>query len=152
MKIQILGIGKVREPFYRAGIEDYLGRLGRYVKVEVFEAPRERSGGREDLEAAYSRVRDRHLKAAVRVALDENGEQMTSTRLAGWIEDMRASGHAAVSFVAGGAHGLAGTALADSSKVLSLSSMTLPHQMARMVLAEQLYRAFTILKGEPYHK
>jgi 23S rRNA (pseudouridine1915-N3)-methyltransferase len=152
VKIQILGIGKVREPFYRDAIDDYLGRLGKHIKVESLETTREMSGSEADREAAYIKVRDKHLAATLRVALDERGRQMSSRQLADWLSRKRDEGTASISFILGGAHGLAKTAMEESDLVLGLSEMTLPHQMARLVLAEQLYRAFTIIKGEPYHK
>ena len=106
MKIQILGIGKVRERYYREAIDDYLGRLEKYIAVDSLETTREMSGSEADREAAYRKVRDRHLAATVRVALDERGRQMSSAQLADWLRGKRDEGTASISFVLGGAHGM----------------------------------------------
>jgi 23S rRNA (pseudouridine1915-N3)-methyltransferase len=86
------------------------------------------------------------------VALDEGGRLITSETLADWIDDQMVGGVRYVSFLIGGAHGLDDDVREDASWSLSLSPMTLPHQLARVVLLEQLYRAMTIIRGEPYHK
>ncbi len=152
MNIQILGIGKVRETYYRKGMEEYLKRLSGYSSVEVREVPKERSGNESDKEKAYSPLRKTHLKGQIRVVLDEGGQQKTSEELASWLGDVIKDGVGRVSFLLGGPHGLCRSAIDDSNMRLSLSAMTLPHQMARLLLVEQLYRAFTILRKEPYHK
>lgn len=152
MKLQVLGIGKVREPFYRDGVEEYAGRIKHYLPIEVIEFAKERSGAARDLEVTYSKVRKDHLKGSVRVALDRTGRAMSSEKLAAWLENAMVSGESLASFVIGGPHGLATGALEDSGLTLSLSTLTLPHQMARLLLMEQLYRAMTIIRGEPYHK
>lgn len=152
MKIQILGIGKIREPYFREAIEEYSRRIGYYVPFRVRDAAKEISGSEQDLETAYSRLRKEHQKGDLRVALDRKGRVMSSDDLAAWFERAMIDSVGLVSFVIGGPHGLAGSALADSDQVISLGAMTLPHQMARLVLVEQVYRAFTIIKGEPYHK
>ena len=152
MNIQILGIGKVREPFYRKGMEEYLKRLSGYSSVEVREVPKERSEKESDKEKAYSPLKKTHLKAGIRVVLEEGGQQKTSEELASWLEDVIKDGVGRVSFLLGGPHGLCRSAIDDSNMRLSLSTMTLPHQMARLLLVEQLYRAFTIIRREPYHK
>ncbi len=152
MNIQILGIGKVRESYYREGMEEYLKRLSGYSSIEVREVPKERSEKESDKENAYNSLRKTHLKAEVRVALEEGGQQKTSQELASWLGDVIKDGVGRVSFLLGGPHGLCKSALDDSNMRLSLSAMTLPHQMARLLLVEQLYRAFTILRREPYHK
>ncbi len=152
MNIQILGIGKVKEPYYREGMEEFLKRLSGYSSVEIREVPKERSERESDKEKAYSSLRKTHLKADIRVALEEGGQQKTSQELASWLGDVIKDGVGRVSFLLGGPHGLCKSAIDDSNMRLSLSAMTLPHQMARLLLVEQLYRAFTILRGEPYHK
>jgi 23S rRNA (pseudouridine1915-N3)-methyltransferase len=152
LKLQVLGIGKVREAFYRDGVNEYAGRIQHYLPVKVIEVAKERSGAARDLEDAYSKVRKDHLKASVRVALDRTGRAMSSEKLAAWLENAMVNGESMASFVIGGPHGLAPGALEDSGVALSLSTLTLPHHMARLLLMEQLYRAMTIIRGEPYHK
>jgi 23S rRNA (pseudouridine1915-N3)-methyltransferase len=152
LKIQILGIGKIREPFYRDGITEYVKRIKAYGSLEMRETAKERSGSESDLQAAYDPVRKEYLRADIRVALDRNGKSMSSEDLAEWLDGAMRSGSRRVSFLVGGPNGLAPGALEDSTMVLSLSLMTLPHQMARLMLLEQLYRGFSILRGEPYHR
>ncbi|UCG38428.1 MAG: 23S rRNA (pseudouridine(1915)-N(3))-methyltransferase RlmH [bacterium] len=152
MKVQILGIGRIREAFYREAVEHYLVRIRRYVPIELKETAKERTGRPQDLETAYAKVRRDHVKAGMPVALDKGGKAVSSEELAAWLEKAMLDGLDIVSFVIGGPHGLAPSALKDSRQVLSLSALTLPHQMARLVLAEQIYRALSIIRGEPYHK
>ncbi|MDF1536503.1 MAG: 23S rRNA (pseudouridine(1915)-N(3))-methyltransferase RlmH [bacterium] len=152
MKLQVLGIGKIREPFYKDGVDEYAGRIRHYLPIRVIEAAKERSGNPRDLEEAYSKLRKDHMKASARVALDRTGRAMSSEKLAGWLENAMVTGQDLASFIIGGPHGLASGAVEDSGLVLSLSALTLPHQMARLLLMEQLYRAMTIIRGEPYHK
>ncbi|TNF47576.1 23S rRNA (pseudouridine(1915)-N(3))-methyltransferase RlmH, partial [bacterium] len=151
-KIQILGIGKVREQHYKEGIQFYLKRLGSYCSVQIREVTKEKSGSESSLEEAYGSLKKQHMSAEVRVALDQRGESMTSKEFAVWMQKVTNKGVRRVSFLLGGPHGLPDSAISDSSEVLSMSSMTLPHQMARLLLLEQIYRAFTIMRGEPYHK
>jgi 23S rRNA (pseudouridine1915-N3)-methyltransferase len=152
LRIQVLGIGKIREPYFREAVEEYGRRIGYYVPIKVRDAAKEISGSVQDLETAYARLKKEHHKAALRVALDRNGRIMSSEELASWIEKTMLDSVDLVSIVIGGPHGLAPSALADSNQVISLGAMTYPHQLARLLLLEQLYRAFTIIKGEPYHK
>ncbi len=148
----MLGIGKIREPYFREAIEEYSRRIGYYAQIRVRDAAKEISASSQDLETAYGRLQKEHLKADLKMALDRKGRVMSSEDLAAWFEKAMLDSVGMVSFIIGGPHGLAGSALTDSDQRLSLGAITLPHQMARLVLVEQVYRAFTILKGEPYHK
>jgi len=152
LNITVLAIGKVREPFYRSGMSEYAKRLSGYCGFEIIETVKERSGQEKDLEKAYLPLRKKHMGAGMSVALHQGGRHMTSEALAGWLEGLMNEGTKNASFVLGGPHGLAESAVRESRLILSLSEMTLPHQMARLLLVEQLYRAFTIIRGEPYHK
>lgn len=152
MKVQVLGIGKIREPYFREAVEEYTRRIGYYVPIRVRDAAKEISGSDQDLETAYDRLKKEHQKADLKVALDRKGRVMSSEDLAAWFEKAMFNSVDLVSFVIGGPYGLADSALADSDQTLSLGAMTIPHQMARLLLVEQVYRAFTIIKGEPYHK
>ncbi|HEV2061839.1 MAG TPA: 23S rRNA (pseudouridine(1915)-N(3))-methyltransferase RlmH [Solirubrobacteraceae bacterium] len=134
MKVRILAIGRLRPP-YVDDVDHYLKMLTRYARVEVVEL---REG--DDVER---RIGDRSFV----VQLDERGRQMTSEGLAAWLEERRQSGRD-LCFVIGGPYGIE---LARADLTLSLGRMTLPHQLARVVLVEQLYRAHRILAGEPYH-
>jgi len=152
LKVQVLGIGKIREPYFREAVEEYTRRIGYYVPIRVRDAAKEISGSDQDLETAYDRLKKEHQKADLKVALDRKGRVMSSEDLAAWFEKAMFNSVDLVSFVIGGPYGLADSALADSDQTLSLGAMTIPHQMARLLLVEQVYRAFTIIKGEPYHK
>jgi 23S rRNA (pseudouridine1915-N3)-methyltransferase len=148
----VLGIGKIREPYFKEAVQEYSRRIGHYVPFRVKDAAKEISGSAQDLESAYGRLRKEHLKADLKVALELEGRIMSSEDLAVWLEKAMLDSVGLVSFVIGGPHGLAASALDDSDQKISLGAMTLPHQMARLVLVEQVYRAFTIIRGEPYHK
>ena len=134
MKVTIIAIGRLRPP-YLDDVEHYLKMLRRYASVEVVEV-------RED-DAVERRIPER----AFVVLLDAGGAQMTSEAFAAWLEERRQSGRP-LCFVIGGAFGIE---LAAADLRLSFGRMTLPHQLARVVLVEQLYRAHRILAGEPYH-
>ena len=134
MKVTVLAVGRLRPP-YVDDVEHYLKMLTRYARVEVVEL-------REDDDVAR-RIPDRSFV----VLLDAQGRQMTSEALATWLEERRHEGRDLV-FVIGGAFGIS---LPSADLKLSLGLMTLPHQLARVVLVEQLYRAHRILAGEPYH-
>ncbi len=134
MRITILAVGRLRPP-YVDDVEHYLKMLGRYAPVEVVEV-------REDDDVAR-RIPER----AFVVLLDERGRQLGSEAFAEWLEERRQAGRP-LCFVIGGPVGLS---LDSADLRLSLGPMTLPHQLARVVLVEQLYRAHRILAGEPYH-
>ena len=134
MKLTILAVGRLRPP-YADDVAHYLKMLRRYASVDVVEL---REG-----EDVARRIPDR----AFVVLLDAGGGQMTSEDFAAWLEARRHEGRP-VCFVIGGAFGIA---LPSADLTLSLGRMTLPHQLARVVLVEQLYRAHRILAGEPYH-
>ena len=152
MRLQVLGIGKIREPYYRDAANEYLKRVRKHLAVRVLETTKEQSGRERDLDAAYRKIRREHTGADLPVALDRSGQVMSSAHLAAWLEEAMRDGVNLVSFIIGGPHGLSAAALEDSRMILSLSAMTLPHQMVRLLLMEQIYRAMSIIRGEPYHK
>ncbi|HEV2813119.1 MAG TPA: 23S rRNA (pseudouridine(1915)-N(3))-methyltransferase RlmH [Solirubrobacteraceae bacterium] len=134
MKVTILAVGRLRPPYVDDG-EHYLKMLGRYANVEVVEVREEDDVARRVPERAFV------------VLLDAGGRQMSSEDFAAWLEERRQSGRP-LCFVIGGAFGIA---LPGADLTLSFGQMTLPHQLARVVLVEQLYRGHRILAGEPYH-
>lgn len=147
MKLEIVAVGKLKNRHFRALADDYLERLQRYVPVDEIEVS---SGGGAAAEAdALERAAS---EGAVTVALDERGKEVTSRKLAGWVDRWMVDGRRYVSFFVGGAAGLDADFRRRCDRRLALSKLTFPHQMARMVLAEQLYRAMSIIRGEPYHK
>lgn len=146
MKITILAVGKIREPYLRAGCELYLKRLRPLMPVAV----REVKAGSMDTEAkALLGALDR---GAVLWALDRAGEQLASTGLAKKLADLGRSGANALAFAIGGSDGLHATVVKRAQFRWSLSDLTLLHEMTRLVVLEQLYRAAKINRGEPYHK
>jgi 23S rRNA (pseudouridine1915-N3)-methyltransferase len=159
MQIQIVAVGKLKESYLVQGIAEYTKRLGPYAKLQIVELQDEKAP--ESMSAAEERqVREREgerILAALRpeayvVALAIDGKALSSEELAARLEELATYGRSQVAFVIGGSLGLAPAVLARAELRLSFGRMTLPHQLMRLVLAEQVYRAFKILRGEPYHK
>ncbi len=153
MKIQIVAIGSVRDRHLREATDGYLDRLSSYVPVEEIEI----DAGTDDDERARkkdeaARLQQAVPEEAVQVALDERGKTPTSESLADWIDERMIAGRKYLSFVMGGAFGLDAEVRKSSAWTFALSKLTMPHELARLVLAEQLYRSLTIVRGEPYHK
>jgi len=156
VKIRVICVGKVKEPYLREGLEDYLKRLTRYTEVEYMEVKDEKISPSSDADVIKKREAERIEKALVPagrlIALDEKGQGLSSKELAEFIQHHQVQRTQVLQFVIGGALGLAPSLLKRSFMRLSLSKMTLTHQLSRLILLEQLYRAFTLIKGEPYHK
>lgn len=145
-------MGKLR-PAFRDAADDYLRRLGRYTRIaeiEVREAGRGK-GGEEGRRLEGTRLRDRVPEGAELVALDRGGAGWTSEELARRLGRWRDTSRP-VAFLLGGSEGLDSELVAAAPTRWSLGALTLPHELARVVVLEQLYRGFTILRGEPYHK
>jgi 23S rRNA (pseudouridine1915-N3)-methyltransferase len=155
VRITLIAVGRLKEAFWRDAADEYLKRLGPYADVRVVEiADRDPGKGGEDralaLEAAD--VLKAVPAAAHVIALEIGGTQMSSERFSARLSQLGLDGRSNVAFVIGGSVGLAATVLARADERLSLGSMTLPHNLARIVLLEQVYRSFRIARGEPYHK
>ena len=138
MKLFVVAEGRIKERELRAVANDYLGRLTRYVRCDEIEA-RDAAGLAKSIP-----------EGAFVVALEVDGERMTSSELAQRLERWGARGKGLVAFVIGGAEGIPKALSARADLRLSLSTFTLPHRLARVVLFEQLYRAMTLQRGEPY--
>jgi 23S rRNA (pseudouridine1915-N3)-methyltransferase len=152
VKVRLVVVGKPRNRELAMAIAEYEGRAARYWPLEVAEVREE--AGRDDVSLVKRREGERLLdraEGAMLVVCDEGGESMTSPAFAAWLQGQRESARD-VAFLIGGANGLDDGVKAQASRVLSLASWTLPHELARLVLAEQLYRAGTIVRREPYHK
>lgn len=153
VRIRVLSVGRDRSGLFAPAVEEYATRLARYARFSLEEVPEARRA------AGTPRAREEEgasLLARLRegervVALDERGKELGSLELARRVEAWLAAGRD-VTLVVGGSDGLADSVRARAQETLSLSRLTLAHRLARLVLAEQLYRAFTILRGEPYHK
>ena len=154
MRIHVVAVGSLREPHYRAAAEEYLKRLRPYADVRVTEVADRDLG--HDAQRAIAREGSDVMRALPKdtwiVAVDVGGEQTDSEGFASWFQRRMTAGDSSVSFVLGGSAGLAPEVLGASRERLSLSRMTLPHQLARVVLLEQIYRAFRIIRKEPYHR
>jgi 23S rRNA (pseudouridine1915-N3)-methyltransferase len=149
VELVILAVGRLR-PAMREAADDYLRRLTRYTGAREVEASREPTiPAQRDAEAA--RLAGRMPAGSRVVALAREGQGWTSAGLARQVDEWRLAARP-VTFVLGGSHGLAPALLQRADARWSLGPLTLPHELARVVVLEQLYRAFTILQGEPYHK
>jgi 23S rRNA (pseudouridine1915-N3)-methyltransferase len=152
VEIAIVAVGKLR-PYYREAVDDYARRIKRYVNFrehEVREASRAPTARAQRAEEA-ERVSARILEASNVVALARVGAGWTSADLAKQLERWLLAARP-LTFAIGGSHGLDASLISSASASWSLGPLTLPHELARVVVTEQLYRAFTILRGEPYHK
>jgi 23S rRNA (pseudouridine1915-N3)-methyltransferase len=155
-RIRIIVVDRTREPFLKEGERHYLERLRRYAKTEWIEVkPVKMQKGRSaseimDLEADHI-TRQLHDRDYI-VALDRHGKQRDSTELADWLQKIDAGSAKAVAFIIGGPLGISDKIRSRAREILSLSRATFTHEMTRLILLEQLYRAFTISAGEKYHK
>ena len=155
MKILLLVIGKTDDEYLVTGIKKYVDRLGHYTSFEMKELPDPRNRktlSEEQQKKTESLLLLQQLQPADQVVLlDENGKQFTSVAFSENLEKQLASGAKRLVFVIGGPYGFAQEVYDRANAKMSLSLMTFSHQMVRLIFVEQLYRAFTILKGEPYH-
>jgi 23S rRNA (pseudouridine1915-N3)-methyltransferase len=152
VKIRVVWVGKTQEDWVRRGIDEYAGRIGRYMQLEIVEAREEKGGAAEVmLEREGERLEKLIPKNARVILMDERGEEMTSPELARLLARYRESGLSELAFVIGGAYGFSERFRSRGEKTIALSRMTFTHQMVRVFLLEQIYRGFTILNNEPYH-
>ena len=159
MKITCITVGKIKETYYTDAVKEYSKRLSRYCKLEIIELPDEKTpdGASQAQETAIkNREGERILKAiredAYVIALAIEGQAPDSVGLSQKLVRLGIGGTSHVTFVIGGSLGLSSLVLKRADEKLSFSRMTFPHQLMRVILLEQLYRSFRIMKGEPYHK
>lgn len=159
MHIQIIGVGKIKERYLSDGINEYLKRLKPYANVVITEVADERTfedAGAKEQEQIKAVEADRILRQVkpgqVVVALAIEGQSMGSEQLAQAVTSWGLAGKSEVAFVIGGSLGLHKSILELANLVLSFGRLTFPHQLMRLMLVEQIYRAFKINRGEPYHK
>lgn len=152
MKVKIVCVGKIKEPYFESAICEYKKRLSRFCKFEIVEV--EEDSFEKNIEKKIETETDllRQKCSKTIISLDRNGEQISSEQLAKIIHDYEVSGISEISFVIGGSNGIGKSLLEMSSKVVSLGKVTYPHQLFRVILTEQIYRAFTIINNLPYHK
>jgi len=155
MKIQLLFLGKTKETYLTMGIDDFSNRLSHYTQLEITSIKIKNLKGKSDREirAYESGLLSKHIEPnAYRVALDSTGVQLSSDELSQMIETLEKRSVKKLCFVIGGPLGLANEQKQRADVILSLSPMTFTHDMCRLLLLEQLYRAYTIKAGEKYHK
>jgi 23S rRNA (pseudouridine1915-N3)-methyltransferase len=159
MNISVITVGKLKERYFKEAVEEYSTRLSKYCRLEIIEVPDEKAP--ESLSAAQELLVKqkegqgimRHIKEdSYVIALVIQGKQLSSVGLADLIKDLGIRGKSNIAFVIGGSLGLSDEVLKRADFKLSFSPMTFPHQLMRVILLEQVYRGFRIIKGEPYHK
>lgn len=150
MKFRFLWVGKTKNMHYLALQGEYLQRLSHFVKCEIVEV-RDASAG-ETKETEGKRLIEKLNQSSFVCLLDVNGRQIDSRGLSSEVERWQRAAHKEIAFIIGGADGTSKEVADRADAVLSLSFLTFTHEMARVVLLEQLYRAFTIIKGYPYQK
>jgi len=159
MNITIISVGKLKEKYLKQGIDEYMKRLRTYANVKLIEVPDEKAPetlSDAEMEAVKDKEGERILAKIPAdtyvITLEIEGKQLSSEQLASQLDQLATHGKSKIAFVIGGSLGLAEAVLKRSDFALSFSKMTLPHQLMRLVLLEQVYRAFRINRGEPYHK
>ncbi|NLB48383.1 MAG: 23S rRNA (pseudouridine(1915)-N(3))-methyltransferase RlmH [Erysipelotrichia bacterium] len=159
MKIKIYAIGYLKEMYLKLAINAYVERLKPYTNLQIIEVADEAIGNNpnaKDIEIAKNKEGKKVLKLLKKneylVGLDLTNKQLTSEQFAVYLQDKLVAGRANLSFVIGGSHGLSKELKGRCQDWLALSKMTFLHQMTRLILLEQIYRAFKINRNEPYHK
>ena len=159
MKITVLCVGKIKEDYFTDAIREYMKRLSRYAKLEIAEVEDEKTPDRASdaeneavKEKEGARLLAKMPEDAYVIALAIEGKAPDSVELSRKIEALGVAGRSHLCFVIGGSLGLSKKVLDRADEHLSFSRMTFPHQLMRVILLEQLYRSFRIMRGEPYHK
>ena len=154
MRLTIIAVGRLKERYWREAADEYLKRLGPYATVRAVEID-DRDSGRDQSRALAEEGADilRAIPEGAHViTLEIGGKQRSSEQFAARLAELALDGRSSVAFVVGGSVGLSADVLKRADERMSFGAMTLPHNMARVVLLEQIYRAFRINRGEPYHK
>lgn len=159
MNIKIITVGKIKEKFMRDAIDEYTKRLGRYCKLEIVELADEKTPDNASAkeEEAIKEKEGAKIRASIKdtdyvIALDLKGKHLTSEEFSEKIENLGIEGRSSIVFIIGGSLGISSETLKRADFKISFSKMTFPHQLFRIMLLEQIYRGFRIMKGEPYHK
>ncbi len=159
MKISIITVGKLKEKYLKQGIDEYLKRLSAYAKVEIIEVADEKAPehlSEAEMEEVKRKEGERilsHLSEDTYIiTLEISGRMLNSEQLAAKIDELGTYGKSKLAFIIGGSLGLSKEVQNRSDLALSFSKMTFPHQLMRLILLEQIYRAYRINRGEPYHK
>ena len=159
MNITVIGVGKIKEKYLKMGIDEFKKRLSKYCKLDIIELDDEKAPEKLS-EKEMIMVKDKEGKKILSkvkdnsyvIALAIDGKNLSSEELADKMSDLTVRGNSSITFVIGGSLGLSDAVLDRADYKLSFSKMTFPHQMMRLILLEQIYRAFRINNNEPYHK
>lgn len=159
MRITVVCVGKIKEKFYRDAVAEYEKRLSKYCRLEIVEVADEKTPEgisvlqeEKILEKEAGRILERIRDDALVCTLEISGKKQSSEGLAEWMRQLAVRGNSHITFVIGGSLGLHKSVRTRSNAALSFSDMTFPHQLMRVILCEQIYRAFRIINHEPYHK
>ena len=159
MKVSIICVGKIKEKFYRDAIDEYAKRLSKYCKLEIIQVPDEKTPDKANAheESLIKSKEAERILAKIKedafvFTLEILGEKFASESFAQTIQKIAISGKSHIVYVIGGSLGLHESVSRRANQAISFSNMTFPHQLMRVILTEQIYRAYRIMNGEPYHK
>lgn len=159
MQIKIIAVGKLKEKYWRAASNEYSKRLGAFTKLEMIEVAEEKipeNPSQREIEQCKEKEGERIIKYLTPsfyvMPLVIQGKMITSPDLSKLLEKLALQGKSQIAFIIGGSHGLSQAVIEKGDFMLSFSPLTFPHQMMRVILLEQIYRGFKIMKNEPYHK
>ena len=156
IKINAVVVGKVKERYFSEAIDEYAKRLSRFCEFKIIEIPEENYSKTDDgiVSEIKKREGERILKkvSGYCIAMAINGKKTSSENLSDRIKKLAASGKGEISFIIGGSYGLSDEVIKSADELMSFSDLTFPHTLFRVMLTEQLYRAFTIINGVAYHK
>jgi 23S rRNA (pseudouridine1915-N3)-methyltransferase len=152
MQIKLLTVGNVKEKYWKDACSEYMKRLQAYAKVKIVEVAEENKGATNRRKQKEGEQLLKHIGDSYVIALAINGKTFSSEQFASKLDELGTYGKSHVSFIIGGSDGLADEVLARADLQLSFSTMTFPHQLMRVILLEQIYRAYKIIRNETYHK
>lgn len=159
MNITFVTVGKIKEKFFRDAVAEYQKRLSKYCRLDIIEVADEKTPDKAS-ELLEDQIKQKEAERILKnikenaycIALTIDGKKRDSVNFAGHIEELGLGGKSSLVFVIGGSLGLHERVITRADEQLSFSDMTFPHQLMRVILAEQIYRCFRIINGEPYHK
>lgn len=159
MDITIISVGKLKEKYLKMGIAEYLKRLQSYANVKIIEVSDEPAGNHlsakqieQVKEIEGKKILEKIPERSAVIALDLRGKKLTSEKFAEYIDETTTYGRSHIVYIIGGSHGISDAVLQKAQLKVSFGQLTFPHQLMRLILVEQIYRAFKILNNEPYHK
>lgn len=159
MNIDIISVGKLKEDYLKSGINEFLKRMNTYAKISITEIPDEKAPENmsdAELERVKSiegqKILAKLKESSYVIALAIEGKQLSSEAFAAQIDKLMTDGYGDITFIIGGSNGLSDEVLSRAQYLLSFSKMTFPHQLMRLILMEQIYRAFRNMNNHPYHK